>query len=79
MSLKDQMPFFSDPPPWYYRMMAGLFGLVAVGFFYPLGLCFRGHEYWPVLIFGLTMYFAIMAARNLLRSARRKEIERDKI
>jgi len=78
MSLKDQMPFFSDPPPWYYRMMAAVFGLAAVGFLYPLGLCFWGHEYWPVLIFGPTMYFAIMTARNLLRSAHMKENERDK-
>ena len=78
MSLKDQMPFFSDPPPWYYRAMAVGFVLVAVLVLFPLGLCFRGHEYWPVLIFGPMIYFAIFTARILLRSARLKENERAK-
>jgi hypothetical protein len=78
MSLKDQMPFFSDPPPWYYRTMAVVFGSGAVGFLFLLVfLCFRGHEYWTVLIFGPTIFFAAMAARALWRSARKKENEID--
>jgi hypothetical protein len=77
MSLKDQMPFFSDPPSWYYRMMAVVFGLVAVWFSFLLGfLCIWGHEYWTVLIFGPTIFFASMVARGLWRKARMKENER---
>ena len=78
MSIKDQMPFFSDPPPWYYRTIAVVFGLGAVGLLFLLAfLCLQGHEYWTVLIFGPTIFFAIMAARGLWRSARKKESEID--
>jgi hypothetical protein len=79
MSLKDQMPFFNDPPPWYYRVMAAVFGLGIVVLLYPAVLCLMGHEYWPLLIFGGTMFFAVMTIRSLLRSARRKESEIDKL
>jgi hypothetical protein len=78
MSLKDQMPFFSDPPPWYHRTMAVGFYLIAVLVLFPLGLCFWGHEYWPVFIFGPMIYFAIFVARSQWRTAQMKQNERFK-
>jgi hypothetical protein len=78
MSLKDQMPFFSDPPPWYFRMMAILFGLVGVGWFILLAfIIFKGHEYWPILIFGPAIFLAAFVTRGLWQRARMKENERD--
>jgi len=79
MSLKDQMPFFSDPPPWYYRLMAAVFGLGVIPLVYVIVLCLIGHEYWPLLIFGGTIFFVIFTVRILLHKARMKENERDGI
>jgi hypothetical protein len=77
MSLKDQMPFFTDPPSWYFRIMAVLFGLVAVGcLFLLVFIIIKGHEYWPILIFGPTIFLGAVVARSLWRSARMKDNER---
>jgi len=73
MSFKDQLPFFSDPPPWYYRMMAVFFGLGIPLIIFIMVLCLRGREYWPFLMFAPMLYFVILTIRNLLRSARAKE------
>lgn len=49
MNLKDQMPFFNDTPPWYFRMMA--LGVVTAGYFVILAfIVIEGREYWPILI-----------------------------
>jgi len=59
--------------------MAAVFGLGAVGFFILLAfIIFKGHEYWPILIFGPTIFLAAMVARGLWRSARTKDNERIK-
>ena len=76
MSLKDQMPFFSDPPPWYYRMMAVGCVLVVALALIPVGLCWWGHEYWPLLIFGIVIFCMALSARGLWQRARIKENER---
>jgi hypothetical protein len=76
MSLKDQMPFFNDPPPWHYRLMAVLDGLVILRLLYPSVMCLLGHEYWLFLIFGGTIFFMVLAIRGLLYKARIKENER---
>jgi hypothetical protein len=78
MSLKTLMPFFNNPPPRYYRIMAVLCGLSIIPLLYIMVLCLWGHEYWPIAFFGLWMFFVIVAVRNLLRSARFKESERAK-
>jgi uncharacterized membrane protein YvlD (DUF360 family) len=78
MSLKDQTPFFSDPPPWYYRFMAVLCVLVILLFSYPSVLCLLGHEYWPLLIFGVGIFCMVISARGLWQRARIKENERFK-
>jgi hypothetical protein len=76
MSLKDQMPFFSNPPAWYYRAAAIACGIIAVLWLYPIGLCLWGHEYWPLLIFGVIMLCLVFSARGFWQRARMKENER---
>jgi hypothetical protein len=74
MSLRDQMPFFNDPPSWYFRVVAALLGTGAVIFFLCLAfIVFWGREYWPILLFGPIIFFASMAARGFWQRARMKE------
>jgi hypothetical protein len=76
MSLKDQTPFFSDPPPWYFRMMAVLFCVAIVPFLCVSFVCLLAHEYWPVLIFVPIAFLLIVTARGLWQKARVKESKR---
>jgi len=73
MSLKDQMPFFSNPPPWYSRMVAVLLCVGVVPFVCISVMCLLSHEYWPVLIFAPIIFFTIWAARGAWRRALQKE------
>ena len=77
MSLKDQMPFFSDPPPWYYRTMAVVLGLAAAGHFVLLAfIVLRGHEYWPILIFWPDyIYRALGSPRPVAASTQKRKRE----
>jgi hypothetical protein len=73
MSLKDQMPFFSNPPAWYYRMMAVLCCIAAVPFLCVSVMCLLWHEYWPLLIFGVVIFCMVFSARGLWQRARTKK------
>lgn len=77
MNLNDQMPFFSDPPPWYFRMMAVLLCAAIVPFLCVSVMCLLTHDYWPVFIFVPIAFFGIMAARGLWQKARVKENKRN--
>jgi len=76
MSWKDQTPFFSDPPPWYFHMMAVICCVATVPSLFISVLCLPAHEYWPLPIFGITIFCMVFSARNLWRKARLKENER---
>jgi hypothetical protein len=73
MSLKDQMPFFSDPPPWYFRMMAVLSCIASVPFLVVSVMCLLTHEYWPLPMFGFVIFCMVFSARRMWKKARMKE------
>jgi len=76
MSLKDHMPFSNNPPPWFLRMMAVLYCVAIVPFLWMSVMCLLTHEYWPLPIFGVILFAAVIAARGLWQRARLKENER---
>lgn len=76
MGLKDHMPFFSDPPPWYYRAVAIVCGVLAVFWLFPIGLCLWEHDYWPLLVFGVIFGCMVMGALKFWQRARMRQKER---
>ena len=62
--------FNKEHGPTYYMILGIISALIPLPLFFTGYLCVKAGEYWPLIIFGVSTFFAWGSAYNMFRTAR---------